>query len=186
MGERQRRQHDIARHQPHHGPRPRFIGRAERGMRQHSPLRLPRRPRRVEHKRRARGPHAVPHRLLLPHLLHHERGVEMLQDLPPFLPGEQRVDRADNGANLERAPDRSDELPPIRKLERDRVSRPHTLSRQPTRHAPPPKLDLPPTQRAVVPKNRRPLPPPPRPPPEPPPQILPPYPPPPTTKNNAP
>ena len=79
----------------------------------------------------------------------------MLQDLPPFLPGEQRVDRADNGANLERAPDRSDELPPIRKLERDRVSRPHTLSRQPTRHAPRPKLDLPPTQRAVVPKNRR-------------------------------
>src|SRR5207302_10508789 len=101
--------------------------------------------------------HAVPHRLLLPHLLHHERGVEMFQDLPPFLPGEQRVDRADNGANLERAPDRSGELPPIRKLERDRVSRPHTLSRQPTRHAPRPQLDLPPPPRAVLPNKRRPI-----------------------------
>src|SRR5438876_8552237 len=174
MGERQRRQHDIARHQPHHGPRPRFIGRAERGMRQHSPLRLPRRPRRVEHKRRARGPHAVPHRLLLPHLLHHERGVEMLQDLPPFLPGEQRVDRADNGANLERAPDRGHESPPIRKLERDRVSRPHTLSRQPTRHAPRPQLPPPPPHPPPPPNNTPPPTPPPPPHHHPPPQPTPP------------
>ena len=85
----------------------------------------------IEDERGRGGVHAVPGRFLVTaRLIDEQGGLEMRQNLVSLVGGEKWVERSHRRAQLERAPERCDELPTVGKQERDRVARTDAEARE--------------------------------------------------------
>ena len=130
MREGQRGQHHIRRGEPHHGPGPRLVGGAERGMREDGPLGAAGAPRGVEDQ--GWGPRLRGFVLALVggHVVEDDGGGEVTDDGLALRAREERIEGGDRRAELEAAPEPRRESPVVVDEERDPIARADSPARE--------------------------------------------------------